>query len=122
MSFAKLRFCQLARASVVPYLKNYQAYIGGKWKAAADNSTFPVYNPATGAKLADVSDVGKDDVEEAVFEASRAFQSWKAKTAKVILCFLYFSSHCKFFQYVHLLPTYAFLCMLMVFLKDNTVA
>ena len=98
MSFAKLRFCQLARASEVPYLKNYQAYIGGKWKAAADNSTFPVYNPATGAKLADVSDVGEDGVEEAVFEASKAFQSWKTKTAKVNTLFSIFSSHCKFFS------------------------
>ncbi|XP_028398102.1 succinate-semialdehyde dehydrogenase, mitochondrial-like [Dendronephthya gigantea] len=66
----------------VPYLKNYKAYIGGKWKSAASNTTFPVYNPANGVKLADVSNSGEADVKDAVQEAAQAFQSWKKKTAK----------------------------------------
>lgn len=82
MSFARARFSQLLRAEV-PYLKNHQAYIGGKWKPAADQSTFLVYNPASGGKLVEVSNAGKVDVEEAVVEASKAFHTWKGKTAKV---------------------------------------
>lgn len=72
--------------SELPYLKNYKAYIGGKWKAASSNTTFPVFNPANGEKLADVSNSGQTDVREAVQEAAQAFHSWKQKTAKVFVC------------------------------------
>ena len=77
---------RLARAEI-PYLKNYKAYIGGKWKSAASNTTFPVFNPANGEKLADVSNSGQADVKEAVLEAAQAFQSWKLRTAKVFVCY-----------------------------------
>jgi delta 1-pyrroline-5-carboxylate dehydrogenase len=78
---------RLARAEI-PYLKNYKAYIGGKWKSAASNTTFPVFNPASGEKLAEVSNSGQADVKEAVLEAAQAFQSWKLKTAKVfVICY-----------------------------------
>ena len=63
----------------LPYLKNYKAYIGGKWKDATSTATFPVFNPASGEKLADVSNSGDADVKEAVVEAAQAFQSWKQR-------------------------------------------
>ena len=75
---------RIVRAEI-PYLKNYKAYIGGKWKDASSNATFPVVNPANGELLAEVSNCGQDDVKEAVSEAAKAFQSWKQKTAKVFV-------------------------------------
>ncbi|CAB4005116.1 succinate-semialdehyde dehydrogenase (NADP(+)), partial [Paramuricea clavata] len=81
MSSSTANISRLARAEI-PYLKNYNAYIGGKWKSAASNTTFPVFNPANGEKLADVSNSGQADVKEAVLEAAQAFQSWKLRTAK----------------------------------------
>ena len=92
---SRAKFSHLVRAEI-PYLKNYQAFIGGKWKAAANNTTFSVYNPATGEKLADVSNSGKADTVEAVFEASKAFQTWKRKTAMVCiynLVFVHITDH-----------------------------
>ena len=86
MSFSAGSISRLARAEI-PYLKNYNAYIGGKWKAAASNASFPVFNPANGEKLAEVSNSGQADVNEAVLEAAQAFQSWKQKTAKVFYCY-----------------------------------
>ena len=82
MSASSGNITRLVRAEI-PYLKNYKAYIGGKWKAAATNATFPVYNPANGEKLAEVSNSGQVDVKEAIVEAAQAFQTWKRKTAKV---------------------------------------
>lgn len=72
----------LARTHV-PYLKNYKAFIGGKWQSASNEVTFPVINPANGEKLADVSDLHHDDVAKAIFTAAQAFQSWKATSVKV---------------------------------------
>ena len=72
----------LARTHV-PYLKNYKAFIGGKWQSASNEVTFPVFNPANGEKLADVSDLHHDDVAKAIFTAAQAFQSWKATSVKV---------------------------------------
>ncbi len=86
MSSGTANISRLVRAEL-PYLKNYKAYIGGKWKAAASNTTFPVFNPANGEKLADVSNLDEADVKEAVLEAAQAFQSWKQKTAKVFVCY-----------------------------------
>ena len=81
MSSGTTNISRLVRTEL-PYLKNYNAYIGGKWKAAASNATFPVFNPANGEKLADVSNSGDADIRDAVVEAAQAFQSWKQKTSK----------------------------------------
>jgi acyl-CoA reductase-like NAD-dependent aldehyde dehydrogenase len=86
MSSSAGNISRIVRAEL-PYLKNYKAYIGGKWKAAASNTTFPVFNPANGEKIADVSNSGDADVKEAVLEAAKAFQSWKQITAKVFVCY-----------------------------------
>ena len=87
MSAGTRNISRLARTEI-PYLKNYKAYIGGKWNAAVNNASFPVFNPANGEKLAEVSNSGRDDVNEAVLAAAEAFQSWKQKTAKVFCgCF-----------------------------------
>jgi succinate-semialdehyde dehydrogenase/glutarate-semialdehyde dehydrogenase len=56
------------------------ALIDGEWITSA--KTFPVFDPATGEKLADVPDLTADDARRAVDAAYRAFPSWAAKPAK----------------------------------------
>lgn len=59
------------------------SYIGGKW--ITGESTFPVYNPATGEEIAQVADMGDNEAEQAVTEAYNAFTKWKNTSAKVLL-------------------------------------
>ena len=62
------------------YLKN-DAYIDGKWTAAASDKSFAVFNPADGSKIASVADCGKADTERAIAAADKAFASWSGLTA-----------------------------------------
>ncbi|WCL53398.1 NAD-dependent succinate-semialdehyde dehydrogenase [Gimibacter soli] len=50
----------------------------GGWRGP----TFPVLNPATGAHLTDVADMGPDEAKAAVKAASQALASWAGRTAK----------------------------------------
>jgi len=59
-----------------------KAYINGAWVAARDGSSFPVTNPANGAHLGDVPDMGAQDAEDAIEAASWAYPEWRAKTAR----------------------------------------
>ena len=59
-----------------------QAYIDGKWRAAASGARFAVKNPATGEVIAEVADLLEDDVRVAIEAADRAWAAWRAKTAK----------------------------------------
>ncbi|MBT8208468.1 MAG: NAD-dependent succinate-semialdehyde dehydrogenase [Acidimicrobiia bacterium] len=54
-------------------------YIDGQWRA--NEATFPVFNPATGEKLADVADANARDLEDAIESAHRTFPEWSATTA-----------------------------------------
>jgi succinate-semialdehyde dehydrogenase/glutarate-semialdehyde dehydrogenase len=56
------------------------ALIDGKW--VTSDKTFPVYDPATGAEIAAVPDLGAEDAMRAIDAASQAFPAWSAKTAK----------------------------------------
>ena len=56
------------------------ALINGEWMAG--KKTFAVTDPATGAKLVDVADLGVAETQQAIDAASKAFLSWRAKTAK----------------------------------------
>ncbi|WP_169567407.1 NAD-dependent succinate-semialdehyde dehydrogenase [Sneathiella limimaris] len=64
-------------------------YINGQWCEAADNSRFPVSNPATGDILGDVPNGGRDDVKKAIDAAADAFKSWSKTTAYQRSQFLY---------------------------------
>src|SRR6202171_4867405 len=57
--------------------------IDGKWVNAISGKTFPTYNPATGEVLAQVAEGDRDDVEEAVKAARKAFDQgpWRRLTA-----------------------------------------
>ncbi len=52
-----------------------RAYINGQYVDALSGDTRPTYNPATGAKLADVANCGPEDADKAVSIARQAFES-----------------------------------------------
>src|SRR5579884_3717938 len=55
--------------------------INGQWVDAASGKTFPVYNPATGEVLAQVTEGDKEDIDRAVQAARKAFDQgpWYTK-------------------------------------------
>jgi len=57
-----------------------QALINGEW--VAGKSSFAVNDPATGAHLADVANLGEAECEAAIAAANNAWVGWRAKTAK----------------------------------------
>ncbi|MCC7228376.1 MAG: NAD-dependent succinate-semialdehyde dehydrogenase [Burkholderiaceae bacterium] len=65
-----------------PALLRTQAYIDGQWVAAKDGSHFAVDNPATGATIAHVANLGPSEAQVAIDAANRAFPAWRARTAK----------------------------------------
>jgi succinate-semialdehyde dehydrogenase/glutarate-semialdehyde dehydrogenase len=58
------------------------AFIDGVWRAAAAGQRFAVANPASDVKLAEVSNCGAADTEQAIAAASRAWPDWRRRTAK----------------------------------------
>ncbi|WWC87047.1 uncharacterized protein L201_001932 [Kwoniella dendrophila CBS 6074] len=58
-----------------------QGYINGKWVSASDGITFPLTNPATGSKIADMPHMPRTQVSEAIDAAKAALPSWSALTA-----------------------------------------
>ncbi len=59
-----------------------QAFIGGAWVGADDGARFKVANPANGAALAEVADLGVAETKRAIAAAEAAWPAWRAKTAK----------------------------------------
>jgi len=57
-------------------------YIDGAWCAADSGKTFAVFDPATGATLAEVPDMGAAETRRAVDAAAAALPGWRQKTAK----------------------------------------
>ena len=61
-----------------PELQNrYQLFIGGQWRDASDGEFFTTKCPANGEKLAECAQAAKEDVDDAVREAWKAFETWK---------------------------------------------
>jgi phenylacetaldehyde dehydrogenase len=52
-------------------------FIGGEWVTPASNETIESHDPGSGTFLASVPLGGAEDIDAAVNEARRAFQSWK---------------------------------------------
>ena len=63
-----------------PALLETRAYVNGHW--IENGSTFPVFNPATGEKIANVTDLRVEDVSLAIDGAYDAKAAWAAKTGK----------------------------------------
>ena len=65
-----------------PKLLRQQAFIGGRWVGAMSGRTYAVSNPADGAVLATLPDMGAADTQAAVAAAEAAWPAWRARTAK----------------------------------------
>lgn len=63
-----------------PSLFETRAFINGAWLQT--EKTFPVFNPATCEKIADVTDLAIADVTHAINSAYAAQPTWAAKTGK----------------------------------------
>jgi succinate-semialdehyde dehydrogenase/glutarate-semialdehyde dehydrogenase len=65
-----------------PTLLRQQCYVDGQWLDARSGGTRPVTNPASGAVLGTVPDMGADETRAAIEAAAAAFPAWAARTAK----------------------------------------
>ena len=63
-----------------PSLLKTDALINGQW--VKGGSRFAVHDPATGAHLVDVANLGPQETEQAIAAANAAWPAWKNKTAK----------------------------------------
>jgi succinate-semialdehyde dehydrogenase/glutarate-semialdehyde dehydrogenase len=63
-----------------PSLLEQRAFLAGRW--VEGGKTFPVVNPATGETIANVADLGAEDVAAAIDSAYEAQKEWAARTAK----------------------------------------
>ena len=64
-------------------------FINGKWCKAKSGKVFSTNNPASGKKLASISEAGKSDVDSAVSAAKHAFPKWKALSGHERARYLY---------------------------------
>ncbi|SFU14956.1 NAD-dependent succinate-semialdehyde dehydrogenase [Sedimentitalea nanhaiensis] len=64
-----------------PDLLATKAYIGGQW-VDGDNGTFSVTNPARGDVIAEVADLSRAQVADAIAQAEMAQKEWAAMTGK----------------------------------------
>jgi len=58
-----------------------KAYVNGQWVSAKDDKTFVVENPYDQSRLANVVDLDRDSISEAISSAQKAMTSWKEKSA-----------------------------------------
>ncbi|HLS16799.1 MAG TPA: NADP-dependent succinate-semialdehyde dehydrogenase [Paenalcaligenes sp.] len=63
-------------------LMREQAYLGGQWVDADSGKTIEVTNPATGAVIGVVPDMGAEETRRAIAAAQDAFQQWRHVPAK----------------------------------------
>ncbi|WP_048647975.1 aldehyde dehydrogenase family protein [Nitratireductor soli] len=55
-------------------------FIDGDWRAAKSGARFTSFEPATGAALAEISEAGSADVDDAVKAARKALSGWRKQT------------------------------------------
>ena len=60
--------------------EKYGLYIGGQWRPASDGALYTSVNPANGENLAQCAQATKEDVDDAVAAAWKAFPAWKNTT------------------------------------------
>jgi succinate-semialdehyde dehydrogenase / glutarate-semialdehyde dehydrogenase len=63
-------------------LLRQQCYVDGEWRNADSGGSNPVTNPATGAVLGTVPNMGAAETRAAIEAAAAAFPAWAARTAK----------------------------------------
>ena len=65
-----------------PTLLRTDSYVNGAWTKAKGDKRFAVTNPANGAVIAEVADLGAAEVTAAIDAAVPAQKDWAARTAK----------------------------------------
>jgi succinate-semialdehyde dehydrogenase / glutarate-semialdehyde dehydrogenase len=65
-----------------PDLLRSQALIGGRWMDADNGAVFDVINPATGAVVGRVPDMGRAETLRAISAADAAWPEWRRRTAQ----------------------------------------
>jgi succinate-semialdehyde dehydrogenase / glutarate-semialdehyde dehydrogenase len=65
-----------------PRLFRQQAYVDGAWCDADSGRVIEVTNPATGAVIGSVPNMGADETRRAITAADAAMVAWRARTAK----------------------------------------
>ena len=65
-----------------PKLLRTDSYVNGAWTKAKGDKRFAVTNPANGAVIAEVADLGAAEVTAAIDAAVPAQKEWAARTAK----------------------------------------
>jgi succinate-semialdehyde dehydrogenase/glutarate-semialdehyde dehydrogenase len=65
-----------------PSLFRTQAYVGGEWISAENGATFEVFDPATGALLAQLPNLGSRETASAIRAAEAAWGGWRALPAR----------------------------------------
>ncbi|HCF5960712.1 NAD-dependent succinate-semialdehyde dehydrogenase [Pseudomonas aeruginosa] len=59
-----------------------QAFIDGQWCDAQDATTQEIFNPANGASIGRVPNLGATETQRAIAAATAAWPAWRARTAK----------------------------------------
>jgi succinate-semialdehyde dehydrogenase / glutarate-semialdehyde dehydrogenase len=59
-----------------------QAFINGQWCDAQDATTQDIFNPANGANIGRVPNMGAAETRRAIAAATAAWPAWRARTAK----------------------------------------
>src|SRR5512146_2035459 len=59
-------------------VKQYQMFIGGKWRNAVSGETLDSVNPATEEVIATIPDAGDADIDIAVEAAKEGFREWQS--------------------------------------------
>src|SRR6187402_1292756 len=67
----------------IPTLLRTQAFIDGSWCQGDAQKTFAVENPATGAIIARVAELGATETSRAITAAANAQTGWAQTTVKV---------------------------------------
>lgn len=58
--------------------KNHRMYIDGAWTESSDKTSFDVFNPFTGERLAGAANGNKEDAQKAIKAAAMAYPLWAA--------------------------------------------
>ena len=67
-------------ATTADYNADLQLFIAGAWRSGEGRDVAPVYNPATGAPIAELPVASAADLDEALAAADKAWPLWRAKT------------------------------------------
>ncbi|TEA76937.1 NAD-dependent succinate-semialdehyde dehydrogenase [Allopusillimonas ginsengisoli] len=77
-----LNALEFPRTLVRPELLHQECWLNGQWQGGDPDKRLPVINPATGAILAHVPNMGYSVTSQAIANAQSALAAWRARTGK----------------------------------------